>query len=114
MPIAGDPNQSAIILLAGGKSAAIDVSGGISLGLIFPAAFDAVPVTFEGSVDGVTFAAISMAQSGAGAITLAALSLPSPLASKAVSLPWELSPFNFIKLVAAVTADRTVLVSSGG
>lgn len=110
MPVLGDNYQSAIILLAGGKSAAIDISGARSVGLIFPAAMDAVAVTFEGSVDGVTYAPVSVQ---ATAATQAALTLASPTASKAYSLPSELAPFNFIKLVAAVTADRTVLLSAG-
>lgn len=114
MPIAGDPTQSVTVLAAGGKSASIDVSGSRTIGLVFPAAYDALATTFEGSTDGATFFPVQILQSGSGATVYAALSLPSGLASKALSIPWELSPFNYIKIVCAVAADRVVLISDGG
>lgn len=114
MPVAPDAVQTVTVTLATGKSAAIDVSGVRTIGLVFPAAYDAVVTTFEGSVDGATFFPVQVLQSGAGATVYAPLSLPAGLASKALSIPWELSPFNFIKIVAAVVADRAVLLSAGG
>lgn len=110
MPVSGDNIQTATVTLAGGKSAALDISGARSVGLVFPATMDAVAVTFEGSTDGTTFFPVSVMLTPT---TQAVLTLASPTASKAISLPQELAAFNFIKIVAAVAADRTVLVATG-
>jgi hypothetical protein len=112
MPVAGDYYQSAVIASGQTKSGAIDITGAKSVGLIFPATFDAVAVTFEGSADGTTYNQVSVM---ATAATQAVLTLTSNVQGKAISLPQELAAFAFIKIVAggAVAADRTILVCTG-
>lgn len=101
--------QSVTVANAGTTSSAIQIGGASMVALILPAALTSTTVTFTASdTQAGTFVPVYKSDGTAVSATVAA--------SRAVALPVELFPFNWIKLVtgSAEGAARTIKVLRKG
>lgn len=73
------------------------------VGAVMPASFEGATLTFQVSADGTTYVELDDNSSGSAISATVA-------ASKAVTLPAELAPWPFFKIVSGtqVAADRTI------